>query len=183
MSFVLSTGVAKRYAAFAGCAWVVVTFFDCVMEENNFDIVAGCMADAAVIARFQVDMALESEGAALDACKVERGVSAVIADDAKGMYLVAKVGGTAVASLMITREWSDWNNEWYWWVQSVYVVPGYRGKGIYRAMYARVRELAARDGVSQIRLYVDKMNSRARRVYERLGMQECHYIMYDDCVE
>ena len=50
-------------------------------------------------------------------------------------------------------------------------------------MYAKVKELAGKDGVSQIRLYVDKTNVRARRVYEKLGMQECHYLMYDDCVE
>lgn len=184
MSFVFLARLAKRHESFACSGRVVVVVrFDFFMEENSFDIVVGCMADVAAVARFQVDMAMESEGTVLNVGIVERGVSAVMCDSAKGMYLVAKAGGTAVASLMITREWSDWNNEWYWWVQSVYVTPEYRGKGIYRKMYAKVKELAGKDGVSQIRLYVDKTNVRARRVYEKLGMQECHYLMYDDCVE
>ena len=80
---------------------------------------------------------------------------------------------------MITREWSDWNNGWYWWIQSVYVVPELRGRGVFKAMYAKVRELAAQEQVLQVRLYVDKTNTDAQRVYQRLGMEECHYLMYE----
>lgn len=150
------------------------------MEQMEYDIVVGNTSDIAAIAQFQVDMALESEGATLDYDRVQRGVTAVMNDRNKGIYLVARIGGLSVASLMITREWSDWNNEWYWWVQSVYVAPVYRGRGLFRAMYAKVRELATQDGVSQVRLYVDKTNLSARKVYEKLGMQECHYLMYED---
>ena len=150
--------------------------------ENILDIVAGSEGDVALIAQFQVDMAMESEGLALDAEKVLNGVSAVMKDNSKGKYLVARLDEHIIASLMITREWSDWNCEWYWWIQSVYVLPSYRGKGIFSAMYSKVKEMAREEGVAQIRLYVDKENIKARNVYQRLGMNECHYLMYDDIV-
>jgi GNAT superfamily N-acetyltransferase len=150
--------------------------------ENIIDIVAGSEGDVALIAQFQVDMAMESEGLTLDAEKVLNGVSAVMKDNSKGKYLVARLDEHIIASLMITREWSDWNCEWYWWIQSVYVLPSYRGKGIFSAMYSKVKEMAREEGVAQIRLYVDKENIKARNVYQRLGMNECHYLMYDDIV-
>lgn len=150
------------------------------MEQMEYEIGVGDVTDIAAITQFQIDMALESEGAKLDGNRVLRGVTAVMTDSNKGVYLVARIGSQRVASLMITREWSDWNNEWYWWVQSVYVVPAYRERGLFRAMYAKVRELAMQDGVSQVRLYVDKTNISARKVYERIGMKECHYLMYED---
>ena len=153
------------------------------MKQNcidNLEIVIGGTAHAETIARFQVDMAMESEGAVLSLERVRRGVRAVVEDSAKGLYLVARRDGVPVGSLMITREWSDWNCAWYWWVQSVYVIPGHRGRGVYRAMYSKVKAMAAELGVTQVRLYVDKENTRAQKVYERLGMAECHYIMYEE---
>ena len=131
------------------------------------------------IARFQVEMAMESEGLALDSERVRRGVDAVMADQAKGRYVVAQSDGRVVGCLMITREWSDWNCSWYWWIQSVYVLPAYRARGIYRAMYCNVQERAMAEGVSLIRLYVDKSNSTAQAVYRKLGMEECHYSLYE----
>ena len=74
--------------------------------------------DASFIAKFQLDMAAESEGATLDYSVVLEGVKLGIKDENKGIYLLAKDStNTIVGSLMITREWSDWNCAWYWWIQ------------------------------------------------------------------
>ncbi len=135
------------------------------------------------IARFQVEMAMESEGLALDSERVLRGVDAVMADQAKGRYVVAQSDGRVVGCLMITREWSDWNCSWYWWIQSVYVAPSYRGRGIYRAMYHYVLSQAQSEGISQVRLYVDRENLAAQAVYQKLGMAECHYLLYEKMVD
>lgn len=150
------------------------------MEQVEYEIAMGCASDIDAITQFQIDMALESEGALLDHDKVLRGVTAAMNDSNKGSYLVVRKGGEVVASLMITREWSDWNSEWYWWVQSVYVKPAHRGRGLFRSMYAKVKELATQNGASQVRLYVERTNLSARQVYERVGMRECHYLMYED---
>ena len=151
------------------------------MENRiNYTVSTGTQDDIQAIAQFQVDMALESEGTVLDIQTVLPGVTAAMNDPQKGTYLVARADGQAISSLMLTREWSDWTNRWYWWIQSVYVRPEYRGKGAYRAMYAKIKEMAGEAGVTQIRLYVDKTNYRAQEVYKKLGMDECHYLMYEE---
>ena len=148
----------------------------------NYSVQVGTQEDIQAIAQFQVDMALESEGTVLDIQTVLPGVTAAMNDHQKGTYLVARVDGQPISSLMLTREWSDWTNRWYWWIQSVYVKPEYRGKGAYRAMYEKIKEMAKENGVTQIRLYVDKTNTRAQQVYKKVGMDECHYLMYEEVI-
>ena len=150
--------------------------------KNKIEITIGTTADIETIAQFQINMAMESEGYKLNQEQIVRGVSAVMSDANKGTYLVARVDGIAVGSLLLTREWSDWNNCWYWWVQSVYVMPQYREQGIYRTMYSHVKGMTQSENVSQVRLYVDKSNYSAQRVYQKLGMQECHYLMYEEVI-
>jgi GNAT superfamily N-acetyltransferase len=137
-------------------------------------------ADAGVIAGFQLRMAGETEGLELDGATLARGVAAVFADPGKGAYWVAERDRAIVACLLVTPEWSDWRDGTVLWVQSVYVVPAERGRGVYRALYERLRrEAAAADGIKGIRLYVDKRNAAAQRVYERLGMSREHYDLFE----
>lgn len=128
-------------------------------------------------------MALETEGKQLDARTLRGGVEAVFDDSKKGFYVVAEADGVIVGGLMVTYEWSDWRNGWFWWIQSVYITPGYRGKGIYRMLYDFVKKKAARENdVCGFRLYVEKENESARKVYEKLGMEASHYLMYEENV-
>jgi ribosomal protein S18 acetylase RimI-like enzyme len=136
--------------------------------------------DVVTIVGFQMKMALETEGLTLDSTVLEKGVAAVFKDPTKGRYYVAEEGGAVVASLMITYEWSDWRNGLVWWIQSVYVVPEYRRRGIYAQMYQYVKkEVEASSDVRGIRLYVDKRNVSAQKVYTRLGMDGGHYDTYE----
>ncbi len=151
-------------------------------ERINYEVAVGKAEDIRAIAQFQVDMALESEGTVLDIETVLPGVTAAMNDPQKGTYIVARIDGEPISSLMLTREWSDWTNRWYWWIQSVFVKPEFRGKGAYRAMYERIKEMAKENGVTQIRLYVDKTNYRAQEVYKKVGMDECHYLMYEEII-
>ena len=148
-------------------------------KGTEFEINIGQISDVDTIARFQVAMALETEGMTLDLDRVTRGVTAAMHDESKGRYVVVRQSGEVIGSLMLTKEWSDWNCQWYWWIQSVYVTPQHRGRGVYKAMYSKVKAMASDENVSQIRLYVDKTNQRAQRVYEKLGMSETHYLMYE----
>ncbi len=147
------------------------------------NITTGTVNDIDAITGFQMAMASESEGTILDQKKVRCGVTSVMEDESKGVYIVARIDDNAIASLMITREWSDWNNGWYWWIQSVYVMPEYRGHGIFRAMYEKVMEMAKENSITQVRLYVDRHNINAQKAYRKLGMEECHYLMYEISVE
>lgn len=153
------------------------------MSNNIYEITVGTNNDINAIAAFQVAMAMESEGTTLDLERVTRGVTMAMADEAKGKYIVARIDGKAVGSLMLTREWSDWNCQWYWWIQSVYVEPQHRKKGVYKAMYSKVKQMAQAENVSQVRLYVDKTNTSAQQAYQCLGMNETHYLMYEEVIK
>jgi len=59
-------------------------------------------------------MAFETEGKRLRPSTLAKGVLAVIRDRAKGFYLVAETRGNLVGCLMVTREWSDWRNSFFW---------------------------------------------------------------------
>ena len=150
--------------------------------DLDLTITRGKASDIDAIVRFQADMAMESEGTMLDMDRLTLGVTSAINDEQKGIYLVARANDTPIGSLMLTREWSDWNNQWYWWIQSVYVMPEYRKKGVYKALYATLKDMARENGVSQIRLYADRTNLSAQQVYQRLGMRESHYLMFEEII-
>lgn len=137
-------------------------------------------ADIGPLVEFNQAMALETEHKHLDPDMLHAGVSAVFADRKKGFYVVAEKDNAVAAGLMVTTEWSDWRNAWFWWIQSVYVLPEYRGSGLYPRMYEFVKELAAgnEEKVCGFRLYVEKDNVRAQHVYEKLGMAATDYLMY-----
>ena len=140
-------------------------------------------ADAPELVEFNQAMALETEGKQLDIHILSRGVAAVFEDEKKGFYVVAEDGNRVVGCLLITFEWSDWRNGWFWWIQSVYVRPEVRGKSVYSKLYAFVKERAANEAdVRGFRLYVDRENEHAKRVYEKLGMELSNYLPYEEMV-
>jgi ribosomal protein S18 acetylase RimI-like enzyme len=136
-------------------------------------------ADASAIIEFQLAMARETEDLELDRGILTSGVNAVVADPALGRYYVAEDDGRVIGSLMITYEWSDWRNGMVWWIQSVYVIPDFRRRGVYAALYSHVKEIVEQSTVRGIRLYVDKRNAAAQEVYTRLGMNGEHYVVFE----
>jgi GNAT superfamily N-acetyltransferase len=146
----------------------------------NLQIRRATLADAEQIADHNAAMARETENVQLDPQRLRLGVDAVLNDPAKGFYTVAEAEGRAVGQMMVTFEWSDWRNATFWWVQSVYVEPAYRRRGVYRRLYEHVlAEAKSRNDVCGVRLYVDKDNRAAQQVYQRLGLNPAHYTMYE----
>lgn len=137
-------------------------------------------SDIAQIIEFQISMAHETEQVELDHATVEKGVTAVVFDPAKGQYYVAEINGKVVGSLLTTFEWSDWRNGTILWIQSVYVLSEYRRQGVYRNLYSHVKEKVLEDkSLNGIRLYADKSNVAAHKTYRKLGMSPDHYITFE----
>lgn len=137
--------------------------------------------DVDALVEFNHAMAMETEGKGLDRDILRPGVEAVFSDQNKGFYVVAGDNDVIVAGLMVTFEWSDWRNAWFWWIQSVYIKPEARGQKLYRQMYEFVKKLARDSGdVCGFRLYVESDNLHAQTVYETVGMSGSHYRMYEE---
>lgn len=137
-------------------------------------------ADAPTIVQFQIDMARETEDLVLDSDICAAGVRAVFERPTLGRYYVGEKEGRVVCSALLTYEWSDWRNGVVWWIQSVYVAAEARRGGIYKGLYAYLKDLAQNDEhVRGLRLYVDKRNGAAQQVYARLGMDGEHYQVFE----
>lgn len=147
----------------------------------NIKVRPGLLFDIDVIADYQVQMAFETEnGLKLDPPTVTLGVSAVIDDPSKGKYWLAEVDGQVVGCLLTVPEWSDWRNGTVLWIHSVYVHPDFRKHGIYKSLYQHLVQMVNESpDLRGLRLYVDKTNTRAQKVYENLGMNQDHYSLYE----
>jgi GNAT superfamily N-acetyltransferase len=157
-------------------------------SPHAFRIRAAHLADATMLAEWNAAMALETEHKQLDPGTVQAGVAAGIADPTKARYFIAmedasvagaETLGVPVGTLMLTTEWSDWRNGTWWWIQSVYVPPAHRRKGVFAALYRHVEQLARNTpDVVGLRLFVERENANAQRTYEALGMQDEGYRVY-----
>lgn len=137
-------------------------------------------AEAGRIAGFNRALALETEGLALEEKTVAAGVVALMGHPERGFYLVAEVAGAVAGCLLITYEWSDWRNGTFWWIQSVYVLPEARRKGVFGALFRHVEQLAERDpDVCGIRLYVERENTRAQATYRHYGLHDAGYTVME----
>jgi GNAT superfamily N-acetyltransferase len=139
--------------------------------------------DADVIARYNQAMAAETEDKPLSLETLIAGVRRVFDEPSHGRYLVAEddESGAVVGCLLITYEWSDWRDGQVWWVQSVYVDPDHRRRGVFKRLYAEVRRLGdAAGGVCGYRLYVERDNRRAQQTYQQLGMSPTPYVIFED---
>jgi ribosomal protein S18 acetylase RimI-like enzyme len=136
--------------------------------------------DRDLLVGFATAMAHETEDLVLDPDVLGPGVAALLADPRKGRVFVLEEDGAPAATLMLTTEWSDWRNGWFWWIQSVYVAPTCRRRGHYRRLHEHVRALAASEpDVYGLRLYVERENAGAQATYRALGMHETGYRLFE----
>ena len=149
-------------------------------SPDTITVRKGRLEDEEAIARFQQRMAMETEGISLDPETVGRGVRAVFEDPSKGEYWVAEEKGRTVGVLLTVPEWSDWRNGTVLWIHSLYVVPEFRGRGVFRRLYDTLRrKVRESEDLKGLRLYVDRRNAAAQAVYEKLGMNRDHYFLYE----
>lgn len=137
-------------------------------------------ADVPELVEFNCGIARETEDIRLDPSIVTAGVNSLLERPERGFYVVADAGERLAGALMVTNEWSDWRNSMFWWIQSVYVRPDYRRRGVYRSLYRFVETMAAdHPEVCGLRLYVERDNRRAQQTYQSLGMERTPYLVYE----
>lgn len=145
-----------------------------IVRRGNID-------DLDILTDFQIKMAWETENKKLVKTTIQDGIRQGLKDPERALYLIAEINNIAVGSLMITPEWSDWRNGWFWWIQSVYTKPDYRRKGVFKKLYQFVKnEALSNPNIRGIRLYVEKHNHNAQQVYQRLGMKDSGYLLLEE---
>ncbi len=135
--------------------------------------------DEAIITEFNAAMALETEHKRLNPATLRAGVERAIAQPEGARYFLADASKQVVGQLMVTFEWSDWRNGMFWWIQSVYVHPDFRSRGIFKQLYRHVENLAREAHACGLRLYVERENKSAQEVYRRLGMADAGYAVFE----
>ena len=124
-------------------------------------------------------IALETEGVELSEAKLRMGIEAILDDENKGIYWVAILEEQVVGQILVTYEWSDWRNGQIWWIQSVYVWPEARRRGVFKALLDHITQEARDHSVVELRLYADTTNQKAHSIYLRQGFKTGHYQVFE----
>jgi RimJ/RimL family protein N-acetyltransferase len=64
---------------------------------------------------------------------------------------------------------------WIWWIQGMYLLPAYRGKGLMKSMIDEVESEMKKSGGLELRLYVHTENHAAIRAYEKAKFIDSKY--------
>ena len=136
-------------------------------------------SDVPTLIEYNQGLARETENIFLDETILSQGVgNAIERNDCQ--YFVAELDGKVIGQTMVTTEWSDWRNGEMWWMQSVYVHPGYRKRGVFPKIFRYIEKLAeSNPNVKALRLYVMHDNQSGRSSYQNLGMDDSGYIVYE----
>ncbi len=149
----------------------------------NIPVRRATLADCDWIVDANRQLAAETENLRLDPEVLTPGVTRVLRGEAEAFYLIASDDGRPVGQMMLTREWSDWRNGWFYWIQSVYVVAEARRRGVFRALYqAAVDQVEREPEAVGLRLYYEEHNHAARDAYLKLGMKAAGYLVLEKTI-
>ena len=130
------------------------------------------------LVEFIVAEANEAEGMQKAPDKILKGIKAGLENPSIARYWVLENEDQGpVGSVSVVKEWSDWNCAFYWWIQSMYLQPSHRGKGLMNTLLEEVKNVAMTEGAIELRLYVHRNNKRAIKAYQKAGFSDADYNM------
>ncbi|MBN1222403.1 MAG: GNAT family N-acetyltransferase [Candidatus Aminicenantes bacterium] len=146
------------------------------MKHLNFRVRRAESSDLEQLISFTAHEFREAEGNAEAPDTISHGVRTALEDDSLGMYWVlVKDDSQVIGNVSVIKEWSDWLAGYYWWIQSMYIQPNYRGIGLMEKLLDAVKAAARDEAVLKLRLYVHKMNARAITAYRKSGFFDADY--------
>jgi len=144
--------------------------------DLEYTIRAAEITDLDRLVDFTTREARETEGDDPDAAAVAVGVRAGLEGSAPATYWVAESrSGEVVGSISVVTEWSNFRGGYYWWVQSLFIVPEHRGSGLVELLLTIIADTARTAGALDLRLYVLQSNQRAVAAYRRCGFEVVPY--------
>lgn len=146
------------------------------MSDDDLRIRRARPGDLDSLVAFAAEEARDAEGAEKAPATLRRGIAAALEDERLGMYWVlVNAADEPLGTISAVTEWSNWHAGFYWWIQSLYVIPACRGGGHAARLLDAVAAEARRRGGLDLRLYVHGENRRALRAYEKAGFRESRY--------
>lgn len=150
------------------------------MTTTKCTVRSATLGDLPAIVDFNCRLAEETEHKRLDRETITRGVRRALTEPNLCRYFVAEMEDRVIGQAMITLELTDWRDGVLWWFQSVYVDAAYRSRGVFRALFEHIQRTARSEAdVRGLRLYVERENERAQRVYEQLGLRPSGHLVYE----
>jgi GNAT superfamily N-acetyltransferase len=142
----------------------------------NFFVRIANIEDLDMLVSFTLAEAKEAEGIKKSSVIVRKGIKAALENPTIARYWVLEnQKREIIGSVSVVKEWSDWHAGYYWWIQSMFIRPEYRGQKLMRLLLDKVREAARKEEAIEIRLYVHKDNIRAIKAYSREGFSVAPY--------
>lgn len=89
-------------------------------------------------------------------------------------YILA-VDGVSAGYALVSKTFSREAGGTVWWLEELYILPEYRGKGLGRSYFDFIEKAAAENGVRRLRLEVEPDNTRAAKLYSALGYKPLNY--------
>jgi ribosomal protein S18 acetylase RimI-like enzyme len=148
------------------------------LRSGGYTIRRAVPDDVDTLIAFTLQEAQEAEGIELDAAAVRHGVRGAFDNPSRATCWIAEdAEGRVVASTSVVTEWSNFHGGEYWWVQSLYIVPAHRGRGLVDRLLDHLWSAAGAAGALDLRLYAHQSNEKALRVYKRLGFTASPYLI------
>jgi len=130
------------------------------------------------LVEFVIAEANEAEGIIKSSEIVLNGIKVGLENpDIARYWIIEDENGIPVGNVSVVKEWSDWNCAFYWWIQSMFLLPNYRGIGLMKALLKEVKLAAENENAIELRLYVHKDNDRAINAYKKVGFCNSDYNM------
>jgi GNAT superfamily N-acetyltransferase len=128
------------------------------------------------LVEFVIAEANEAEGIIKSSEIVLNGIKAGLENPEIARYWILEdENGNPVVNVSVVKEWIDWNCAFYWWIQSMFLLPNYRGIGLMEVLLKEVRLAAGNENAIELRLYVHKDNHRAIKAYKKVGFCNSDY--------
>ncbi|HEP8424917.1 TPA: GNAT family N-acetyltransferase [Pseudomonas aeruginosa] len=140
----------------------------------SYSVRPAAVSDLEKLVQFTIAEAVDAEGSEIGS-SVREGVLTALKDNSYATYWVLESDGEVIGNVSIVKEWSDWNAGFYWWIQSMFIQPAYRGKGLIKLLLETVQREAMRANALELRLYVHKGNSAAISAYLKNGFDPSDY--------
>lgn len=142
----------------------------------NFTVRDATLDDLETLVTFTLAEAAEAERKAKQANTVRAGIRAGLVNTAVARYWVLEnENSQVVGNISVVKEWSDWHAGFYWWIQSMFIQPDFRGQGLMGLLLDAVKQAAIAENGLELRLYVHEGNGRAIKAYLRDGFQISPY--------